>query len=235
VKHKRLKALILQHEEPTPPGFLGEWLDRQNAEVNVFRIDLDDNLPDPRDYDMLASLGSEFAAFDDTKPFIRREATLLKEAVDHDVPVLGLCFGGQLLARAMGGESFRSNRAEIGWLPIETNDAELVPAGPWFNWHFDTFTLPPGAKLIARSDAGPQAYVLGRSLGLQFHPEVTTEIMEDWVQAYRHELDGDGVDPDALLDETYRLAPAVRQRSERLFDRFLDTIAKLRPEGARGR
>jgi GMP synthase-like glutamine amidotransferase len=235
VKHKRLKALILQHEEPTPPGFLGEWLDRQNAEVNVFRIDLDDNLPDPRDYDMLASLGSEFAAFDDTKPFIRREATLLKEAVDHDVPVLGLCFGGQLLARAMGGESFRSNRAEIGWLPIETNDAELVPAGPWFNWHFDTFTLPRGAKLIARSDAGPQAYVLGRSLGLQFHPEVTTEIMEDWVKAYRHELDGDGVDPDALLDETYRLAPAVRQRSERLFDRFLDTIAKLRPEGARGR
>jgi GMP synthase-like glutamine amidotransferase len=203
--------------------------------VNVFRIDLDDKVPEPRDYDMVASLGSEFAAFDDTKPFIRREATLLKDAVDNDVPVLGLCFGGQLLARAMGGESFRSYRAEIGWLPIKTNDPDLVSEGPWFNWHFDTFTLPPGAKLIAQTDVGPQAYVIGRSLGLQFHPEVTTEIMESWVKAYRHELDGDGVDPDALLDETYRLAPAVRQRSERLFNRFLNTIAKLRPEAARGR
>jgi hypothetical protein len=199
VKQNRLKALILQHEEPTPPGFLGEWLDRQNAEVNVFRIDLDDKVPDPR------------------------------------VPVLGLCFGGQLLARALGGESFRSNRAEIGWLPIKTNDPDLVSEGPWFNWHFDTFTLPPGAKLIAQTDVGPQAYVIGRSLGLQFHPEVTTEIMESWVKAYRHELDGDGVDPDALLGETYRLAPAVRQRSERLFNRFLNTIARLRPEAARGR
>ncbi len=235
MKQNRLKALILQHEEPTPPGFLGEWLDRQNAEVNVFRIDLDGKVPDPRDYDFVASLGSEFAAFDDTKPFITREAALLKDAVDNDVPVLGLCFGGQLLARAMGGESFRSNRAEIGWLPIKTNDPDLVSEGPWFNWHFDTFTLPPGAKLIAQTDVGPQAYVIRRSLGLQFHPEVTTEIMESWVKAYRHELDGDGVDPDALLDETYRLAPAVRQRSERLFNRFLNTIAKLRPEAARGR
>jgi hypothetical protein len=59
--------------------------------------------------------------------------------------------------------------------------------------------------------------------------------MESWVKAYRHELDGDGVDPDALLDETYRLAPAALQRSERLFDRFLNTIAKVRPEAARGR
>jgi GMP synthase-like glutamine amidotransferase len=214
---------------------LREWLDKRNAEVDVFRIDLDDAAPDPREYDMVASLGSEFAAFDDTKPFIPSEATLLKDAVDNDVPVLGLCFGGQLLARVLGGKSFRSDRAEIGWVPVKTNDPDLVPEGPWFNWHFDSFTLPPGARLIAQTDVGPQAYVIGRSLGLQFHPEVTTEIMESWVKAYRHELDGDGVDPDALLDETYRLAPAALQRSERLFDRFLNTIAKVRPEAARGR
>jgi GMP synthase-like glutamine amidotransferase len=235
VTQGKLKALILQHEEPTPPGFLGEWLDQQSADVNVFRIDLEEKVPDPRDFDMVASLGSEFAAFDDTKPFIRREADLLKQAVDNDVPVLGLCFGGQLLARVMGGRSFRADHAEIGWLPVKTTEPDLVSEGPWFQWHFDTFTLPPGAKLIAKTDIAPAAYTLGRSLGLQFHPEVTTEIMESWVKAYRHELDGDGVDPDALLDETYRLAPAVRRRSERLFNRFLTNIAKLRPEPARGR
>jgi len=230
----KLKALILQHEDPTPPGFLGEWLDQQSADVNVFRIDLEAKVPDPRNFDMVASLGSEFAAFDDTKPFIRREADLLKQAVDNDVPVLGLCFGGQLLARVMGGRSFRADQAEIGWLPVKTTEPDVVSEGPWFQWHFDTFTLPPGAKLIAKTDIAPAAYTIGRSLGLQFHPEVTTEIMESWVKAYRHELDGDGVDPDALLDETYRLAPAVRRRSERLFNRFLTSIAKLRPEPARG-
>ncbi len=77
--------------------------------------------------------------------------------------------------------------------------------------------------------------MVGRSLGLQFHPEVTPEIMESWVKAYRHELDGDGVDPDALLEETHRLAPEVRRRSERLFDHFLSDVARLSPEGVRGR
>jgi GMP synthase-like glutamine amidotransferase len=230
-----LKALIIQHEEPTPPGLLGDWLDRQNAQVDVLRIDLEEKLPDPREYDMLASLGSEFAAFDDSIPFIHRESELFRQAAADDVPVLGLCFGGQLLARVLGGKSFRADRSEIGWLPVRTKAPDLISEGPWFQWHFDSFTLPPGATLLADTAVGPQAYVAGRSLGLQFHPEVTPQIMDSWVRAYRHELDGDGVDPDALLEETHRLAPAVRMRSERLFDHFLSDIARVSPEVARGR
>jgi GMP synthase-like glutamine amidotransferase len=225
---RKLKVLILQHEEPTPPGYLLEWLEEQKADVVVHRIDLHDWTHDPRDFDFIASLGSEFAAFDDSKSFIPREAELLRAATTAEVPVLGLCFGGQLLARVLGGKSFRSEHSEIGWLPVRTQDPELVSEGPWFNWHFDTFTLPPGAKLIAETDVAPQAYMVGRNLGLQFHPEVTPEIMESWVKSYRHELDGDGVDPDALLEETQRLAPEVRRRSERLFSAFLARIARLK-------
>ena len=109
--------------------------------------------------------------------------------------MLGLCFGGQMLARVLGGEVSRGDIAEIGWLPVRTTDPELVPQGPWFQWHFDTFTTPPGATLIAESDVAPQAFVWGRSLGLQFHPEVTPEIMHDWVREYRHELDAGGRRP----------------------------------------
>ena len=232
---RKLNVLILQHEEPTPPGYLAEWLDEQKADVDVHRIDLHEWTHDPSDYDFIASLGSEFAAFDDSKSFIPREAELLRTATEADIPVLGLCFGGQLLARTLGGKSFRSDRSEIGWLPVRSEDPDLVSEGPWFNWHFDSFTLPPGAKLIAETDVGPQAYVVGRSLGLQFHPEVTPAIMESWVKAYRHELDGDGVDPDALLEQTHRLAPEVRRRSQALFNRFVTRIARLAPEGARGR
>ncbi|HEV2035776.1 MAG TPA: type 1 glutamine amidotransferase [Candidatus Dormibacteraeota bacterium] len=231
----KLRALIVQHEQPTPPGRIRDWLEEQQAEIDVLRIDEEQRAPDPRDYQLVVSLGSEFAAFDDSIPFIPRETKLMLAAQEADVPVLGVCFGGQLLARVLGGKSLRAERAEIGWLPVRTSAPELVPEGPWFQWHFDTFTLPPGAKLIAESDAGPAAYVIGRSLGLQFHPEVTPEIMESWVRSYRHELDGEGVDPDALLEETRRRAPESRKTTERLLNRYLDGIARLSSETAGGR
>lgn len=220
-----LRVLILQHEEPTPPGLVTEWLDRHGASVETFRIDIDDRDVDPASYDLVVSLGSEFAAFDDTKPFVPREASLLRQAVDADVPVLGLCFGGQMLARVLGGEVFRSHDAEIGWLPVRSSDPDLVPEGPWFQWHFDSFTVPPGATLIAESDVGPQAFTSGRSLGLQFHPEVTQEIMDDWVRVYRHELDDDGVDPDGLLEETHRRIADSNRMARQLLDRYLSDVA----------
>jgi GMP synthase-like glutamine amidotransferase len=228
----RLRALILQHEEPTPPGHVTDWLAEHEASVDVLRIDIDDREVDPTDHDLIVSLGSEFAAFDDTKPFVPREARLMRRAVDADIPVLGLCFGGQMLARVLGGEVFRGERAEIGWLPVRSTDPELVPEGPWFQWHFDSFRLPPGATVIAESDVGPQAFVAGRSLGLQFHPEVTTAIMDDWVRAYRHELDGDGVDPDDLLEETKRRAEESRRNAWQLFERYLRDVACLPGAGA---
>jgi GMP synthase-like glutamine amidotransferase len=220
-----LRALILQHEEPTPPGHVTEWLAEHDAEVETLRIDIGDRDVDPTGYGLIVSLGSEFAAFDDTKAFVPREANLMRTAIDADVPVLGLCFGGQMLARVLGGEVFRGTRSEIGWLPVRSRDPELVPDGPWFQWHFDSFTLPPGATLIAESDVGPQAFVAGRSLGLQFHPEVTTQIMDDWVREYRHELDADGVDPDALLEETKRRASESKRMAWQLFERYLSDVA----------
>jgi len=138
------------------------------------------------------------------------------------------------MARALGGKSFKAERSEIGWVSVRTEDPDLVPDGPWFNWHFDTFTLPPGAKLIADTAVGPQAYVIGRNLGLQFHPEVTPQIMDNWVRAYRHELDAEGVDPDALLEETKQRAPQARKTTERLLNNFLDGIARLKSETASG-
>jgi GMP synthase-like glutamine amidotransferase len=224
---RSLHALVLQHEEPTPPGLVSQWLDAHEAEVEVFRIDIEDREIDPGSFDLIVSLGSEFAAFDDSKPFVAREARLMERAVETDVPVLGLCFGGQMLARVLGGEVYRSPVSEIGWLPVRTSDPQLVPRGPWFQWHFDTFSTPPDATLVAESDAGPQAFVAGRSLGLQFHPEVTPQIMDDWVRAYRHELDDEGVDPEALLEETQRRADESRRTAFELFEHYLDRVAGL--------
>jgi GMP synthase-like glutamine amidotransferase len=222
-----LRVLILQHEEPTPPGLVDEWLREHGARVETFRIDLEDRKLDPTEYDLIVSLGSEFAAFDDHLPFVMREADLMRDALDADVPILGLCFGGQMLARVLGAEVHRSEESEIGWLPVRSKDPELVPEGPWFQWHFDVFGAPPGAEVIAETDLCPQAFVYGRSLGLQFHPEVTREIMGDWVRVYRHELDGDGVDPDELMQETHRRIDGSNRMARQLLERFLERVARI--------
>jgi GMP synthase-like glutamine amidotransferase len=224
-----LRVLILQHEEPTPPGLVEDWLREHDAEIETFRIDLEDQLPDPMDYDLIVSLGSEFAAFDDHLPFVQRETELMRGAVDADVPILGLCFGGQMLARVLGAEVSRSEESEIGWLPVRSKDPDLVPEGPWFQWHFDVFGAPPGADVIAESDLCPQAFVYGRSLGLQFHPEVTGEIMDEWIRVYRHELDADGVDPDELMEETHRRIDDSNRNARQLLERYLEQVARIEP------
>lgn len=225
-----LRVLVVQNEDPSPGGLINQWLDEQGVALEVLRIDVEDGDVDPRNYHLIVPLGSEFAAYDESRPFVRRSRVLLERAVEADVPVLGVCFGGQLLASVLGGEAFRAAESEIGWIPVSTRDPELVTEGPWFQWHFDSFTTPPGATLIAETDAGPQAFVSGRHLGVQFHPEVTPEIMDGWVNTYRHELDEEGVDPDALLEETERRAEESRRSSRRLLRRYVDAVARLSTE-----
>ncbi len=223
------RALVIQHEEPTPPGLVSEWLTERGVGIETLRIDEQDPHDlEPRDYGLIVSLGSEFPAYDDSIRWIDHEADLFREAVDRDVPILGLCFGGQLLARVLGGHVFPAEREEIGWLPVRTRDPELIPDGPWFQWHFDAFTSPPGSQVIATTEVGDQAYVVGRNLGVQFHPEVTPEIMESWVRTYPHELEEHGVDPEGLLRETHERREATRVTAWKLFDRFLEHIARPR-------
>ena len=217
-----MRALVLQHEQPTPGGLILDWLEEKDADVEIHRIDIDDREIDLGVYDGIVSLGSEFAAYDDSIPWIAREMDVMRRAMDADLPVLGVCFGGQLLARTLGGRCWRADESEIGWLPVRTSEPGLVPEGPWFQWHFDTFETPPGAREIADSPVGPQAYTIGRSLGTQFHMEVTPQIMEDWVRVYRHELDEEGVDPDALMEETLERWQNTRASSWKLLDGWLE-------------
>ena len=156
----------------------------------------------------------------------------MRQAVDADIPVLGLCFGGQMLARVLGAEVFRSPTRR--WLAAgpqrRSRPDTRRPVVPVALRHVHP---PPGATVIAETDVGPQAFIAGRSLGLQFHPEVTSEIMGDWVREYRHELDADGVDPDALLEETRRAGAESRRMALQLLERYLSDVAGLvsRPPG----
>ncbi len=222
-----MRALVIEHEPDVSAGLVDEWLLARGAAADLHRIATDDRDPDPGAYDLIVALGSEAAAFDDAVPWIAREQRLLREAFDTDVPVLGICFGSQSLARALGGRALRAERSEIGWIEIESSDPSLVPAGPWLQWHHDTFTPPAGATVLARSPAGPQAYTIGRSLGVQFHPEVTPEIVADWIAGSRDELDREHVDADRMLADARALDAENRARAIGLFDAFLDRVARI--------
>ncbi|MGD9735173.1 MAG: type 1 glutamine amidotransferase [Solirubrobacterales bacterium] len=224
----RVRALIVEHERATPGGLVQSWLE-ERADVTVLPIDVEGTpQPDLGEYDVIVSLGSEFSAYDEL-PWIAQELELLVEADERRAPVLGICFGGQLLARALGGSVFPADSAEIGWLSVGSRETGLIADGPWFQWHFDTFSTPPGAVTLAANEVGPQAFRIGPHLGLQFHPEVTQKIMDDWVAVFRHELDEHGVAPDRLLEETRRTLAVSSANSMRLLEAFFRTLEDNHP------
>ena len=222
-----MRALVIQHGQDEPAGHVSAWLAARGARQDVLRIDLDGSARDPEAYDLIVSLGSDRSAYDDRVAWVPRERRLLEGAVRADVPVLGICFGSQLLARAAGGEATRAPHAEIGWLAVTAQDGALIEPGPWLQWHYDTFTVPPGGRLLAESPAGPQAFTIGRSLGVQFHPEVTPEIVAKWVEGGGEALAREGIDRERLLAETHEWDAENRRRAWRLLDVFAERVARL--------
>ena len=109
------------------------------------------------------------------------EITKLKAAHNAGIPIFGICFGGQLMARALGGSVAKAPKAELGWYEIESDDKTLISTGPWFEYHWDRWQLPKGATEIARSEIASQAFVMGRTLGVQFHPEIDPDVLEEWL------------------------------------------------------
>jgi GMP synthase-like glutamine amidotransferase len=225
-------ALIIRHDYHSHAGFVGErlvelgFVPHEVVVVPEDRFESPDvrvAFPSPQDFDVIVSLGAPWSVYDTDRigTWIGDELAFLRDAVAADVPVLGICFGAQALAAALGGRVERAPVAEIGWHEVTSAEPELIPAGPWFQWHFDRFTVPPGGRECARSPVGPQAYVVGRSLGVQFHPEVTPEIAGVWLGNGAHQARELGLDPAALLLPK----PGTRERAHALVDAFLDRVA----------
>lgn len=212
--------LVLEHQRNAPPALLGEWAAARDLPLTVVAVDEAAELPGPEEAFAVVTLGSERAAYDDTVPWLAREAALLRRAIGAGVPVLGLCFGSQHLARVLGGAARRAPHSEVGWHRVDTDIPELIAPGPWMQWHHDAFALPPGAVELARSTVGPQAFRSGPHLGIQFHPEVTPDVVAGWAAGSADELAAAGLTPAALTADTQRHAAAARGAAWRLFDGF---------------
>jgi GMP synthase (glutamine-hydrolysing) len=185
-------ALVLQHLNADGPAYLRRWLHREGRVFELFNTELGQAFPrSVCGYAALAILGGEMSA-NDPLPSLRDAERLVLEAMHEDIPVLGHCLGGQLMARALGAAVLASPAPEIGWHRVQ-----LLPHDEtrrWFGegdeavvfqWHYDAFELPPGALPLARSDACPhQAFAVGPHLAMQFHVELDEEKLAAWATTH---------------------------------------------------
>lgn len=191
------EILIFRHFPTEGPGYFARFLDRQGTAHRTIKIDEGEPVPESIDeISGLVLMGGPMSV-NDSLPWIPKVLQLIRAAVTADVPVLGHCLGGQLLCKALGGRVRGSRAKEFGWLPVTAVDSPLTstwldglpPHFEVFHWHGETFSIPPGATHILKSRyCRNQAFVIGKSLGLQCHIEMTPELVRTWARAGAGEI-----------------------------------------------
>ncbi|KUI33365.1 glutamine amidotransferase [Mycobacterium sp. IS-1496] len=231
------RVLFLYNDPVATEALLGDAFTDAGFDVDTFTVvpperaadpALDVVFPDPTGYDVIVPLGARWPVYDDAlhRTWVGAEMALLREAAAAGVALLGVCFGGQIIAQAFGGSVGRAPTPEIGWYDITTDRPDLVPPGPWFQWHFDRWTVPPGAVEIARTAASSQAFLLDRSLALQFHPELDHALLIEWLADDRDgEALGFGLDHGELLARTRQFEDGAAIRLHGLVRAFLSYVS----------
>ncbi len=229
-----MRVLSIVHE-PTSTGGGGlfeDVVEQRGDRLERVSIAHDASALDAsRHYDAIMVFGGAMHPDQDGEhPWLADEADFIREAVDHEVPLFGVCLGAQLIARAMGARVGPATTPEVGWHAVDVNEAgradpvlgvlpERIDA---FQWHYYGFDLPAGAELLAENDAARQGYRLGeRTWGVQFHPEVTRHMLDFWFVEGEAELP----DPVVVRAETEAFLGAWNEHGRRLCGAFLDFAA----------
>ena len=226
-----MRVVVVRHHEEDSAGFIGAAFEARGAELSTVLFPKEGGLPEPHGLAHIVLLGSTCSVYDEgeARAWIDEELAWLRRADAAGVPVLGICFGAQMLATAFGGTVEDAGSQEIGWVTVDTADPGLIPPGPWLEFHHDR-CLPPGqATVLARNDLGVQAYRLGRHLAVQFHPEVDGDQIRLWLDAGgRAEIEANGQDPDRLLAQTIAEEPGAADRAGQLVAAALRVAAQAR-------
>ncbi|MDA8383159.1 MAG: type 1 glutamine amidotransferase [Betaproteobacteria bacterium] len=232
--------LVLRHAPTEGPGYLETFLAGQGLRAEL--VPLDQGAPVPRAADAFAGLvlmGGPMSV-NDALPWIPLELSLIREAVGKNIPVLGHCLGGQLLAKALGAAVVRNPVKEIGWADVEVTDEALAREWlgadftarrfPVFHWHGETFAIPEGAtRMLKSAYCANQAYVLGRHLGMQCHVEMTEEMVASWCRVGADEIrqsPGPGVqDAPAMMEDLAARVRDLNAIAARLYTRWIAGLA----------
>ena len=233
-----MRALVLQHVAVEGPGTLGSYLEARGWKLETVALYEGARLPeDTQGYQAVIVMGGPMGVYDEADyPFLRDEHRFLTRVLAQDVPLLGICLGSQLLAKALGARVYRNPHKEIGWYSVDLTPAgaaDLLFAGltspvPVFQWHGDAFDLPAGATPLASSPlCTNQAFRYGdRVYGLLFHLELTPAIIHSWLAAFCDEIMSlQGViDPARIVAEIPHRFVGYQQAGARVFANLVEHI-----------
>jgi GMP synthase-like glutamine amidotransferase len=232
-----VRVLFVKQDHSSPGGLIGDGFAAAGWDVSEMVVVPAERhhspavavtFPSAAEYDAVVFYGAAWAVYDEaTIPWVGDEIAYARSLISLGVPVLGICFGGQMLAAALGGTVSRAPIPEIGWVTVFSDEPALIDPGPWLAWHFDRFTVPPAVPVVARTAVASQAFSYGRALGLQFHPEVTDTVLEAWLSSGGGDnLTDLGVDTGALIEQARTLADGAAARAHTLVRRFVSDIAR---------
>ena len=223
------RMVVIRHSHESL-GRLAERLKHAGVEWDEVQIIDGEPVPPADEVDVLVMMGGRMGAYDTEEfPCLAEEMRLARELVERDTPVLGICLGSQLLAAALGGRAYLADRPEVGAVPVELTDAghrhpviSKVAGRKVFEMHQDTFDLPPGSELLARSDRFPQAFALGSALAVQFHPEAHNSAANRWANHRAREMvERAGSTPEAFAAGMEDARSELNDGSYQLFDAWI--------------
>jgi len=198
-----MNFLVIQHLDIEPPALIGDTLEKVGHQLTTIHLDQGDLIPAATDFDGIIIMGGPQSANDDTG-YILAELAWLKKAIAADVPMLGICLGAQMIAKAAGADIFTSPVRELGWFPVYHTDEtvrdplfrHMPETLAVFQWHGETFSFTDAMTAIAmHPDVSAQAFRLGKSqYGLQFHVEVNESIIKAWIDCGENECNYLGID-----------------------------------------
>ena len=215
---------IFQHSATESPGYFATFLDEHSIPWHLIRIDQGEPVPEsPEGFSGLCFMGGVMSVNDEL-PWIPKILSLIRQAVQQDMPVIGHCLGGQLIAKALGGVVTRNPTKVIGWWHVTSTLSATArewfgdaPNFEVFHWHGDTFSIPPGAEHVLTGEyCATQAFVIGPHVGMQYHIEMTEAMIRAWIKHW----DQDVADPD-------NPPPSAQTPSEQL-SRMRDSLPKMR-------
>ncbi len=230
---------IFRHSPTEGAGYFADFIESCAIPSRLIRIDLGEAVPeDARAFSGLVFMGGAMSVNDDL-PWIPQVLALIRDAYAKDIPLLGHCLGGQLMAKALGGVVSRNPVKELGWGAVTV--ADNVAAREWFgdinrfdafHWHGETFSLPPGAvHLLSGAHCRNQAYALGKHLAMQCHVEMTGQMIRDWCREGALEiadnLSSPGVQTaEAMQAQMHDKLPQLHQAAEQLYRHWMRGLAK---------
>ena len=227
-------ALAVRHVHFEDLGVFSSVLEAHGYSIAYADAGLDDlTAIDEAALDLLVVLGAPIGAHeDDLYPFLEAELSLIRRRLASGRPILGLCLGAQLIARALGAEVRPGPAKEIGWAPVTLTEAGLagplrhLGAEPVLHWHGDAFALPEGAVRLAFTEICPnQAFSKGPTvLGIQFHPEAAAAGFERWLIGHAAEIAGAGLSPNDLRRDAQLHGPAAAERGRRMLEEWLQGL-----------